>query len=185
MWDRLLQSAGAPPAPPPPPLPWGVPQSRAAPPDAGEDARQCDVLCFGEALLTYKFDPSAPVPGGGDTASVCLCAVGGSELNVAVALSRIGVRSAWTSVLPTGGLGDDVLEVAAASGVDTSLVARRAGDIGTLHVRRGTQAPLYQRSRSVSSQRSRIALLKISVQHCTNWKGEWLRRRRCTNGRVR
>lgn len=155
MWHRLLQSAGAPPALPPPPPPWGVPQNTSAPSPAAaadlapEDAGQCDVLCFGEALLTYKFDPSAPVPGGGDTASVCLRAVGGSELNVAVALSRIGVRSAWASVLPTGGLGDDVLDVAAAAGVDTSLVARRAGDIGTLHVRRGTHAPLYQRSRSV------------------------------------
>ena len=31
-----------------------------------------------------------------------LRSVGGDELNVAVALSRIGVKSQWISVLPTG-----------------------------------------------------------------------------------
>jgi hypothetical protein len=171
-WDRLVQAAADAPASPPPSPPWGLPQSTTGPSLAArphpEDAKPCQVLCFGEALLTFKYDPSASVPGGGDTATACLRAVGGSELNVAVALSRIGVRSAWASVLPTGGLGDDVIEVADGAGVDTSHVIRHAGDIGTLHLRRGEQAPLYQRSRSV----------RLASQPSIPGAGKEMRRRR-------
>jgi len=108
------------------------------------------ILTFGEALFTFKSSVSIPVPGGGDTASLCLRAIGGSELNVAVALARLGHDVEWTSVLPTGPLGDEVLVAARRAGVGVSMVPRRDGEIGTLHVVAGSKAPFYQRSHSVS-----------------------------------
>ena len=48
--------------------------------------------------------------------------VGGSEANVAYAAARVGVRAAWTSVLPDNPLGRRVATTLAAGGVDTSLV---------------------------------------------------------------
>lgn len=151
-WERLLLSAGvgsggerdaqavgAAPSAPTAPVPCSHSEGRGRP---------IRVLCMGEALLTFKHVPSALAHG--QTASACLAAVGGSELNVAVALSHLGVRSSWASVLPAHELGDDVLKVAQHAGVDTAHVLRRHGDIGTLHVREGSKTPLYQRARSVN-----------------------------------
>ncbi len=54
--------------------------------------------------------------------------VGGSEANVAYAAARVGVRAAWTSVLPDNPLvGHRVATTLAAGGVDTSLVRWAAG----------------------------------------------------------
>ena len=111
------------------------------------------LLTFGEALLTYKAPP-VPAPQGVPGASTVIQAIGGSELNVAVALAQLGSPSAsaaWVSVLPTGPLGDLVVNTANAVGVDTSTVVRMPdSDIGTLHVvDDGTgPRPHYQRHRS-------------------------------------
>lgn len=107
-------------------------------------------ICFGEANFSYKH---AAVGGGApvaDGASYMLQSVGGSELNVAIALSRIGVRAAWVSVLPTGPLGEAVLNAARKAGVDCGAVHREPGDLATLHVVEGEDGPrpLYQRSHS-------------------------------------
>jgi len=53
--------------------------------------------------------------------------VGGSEANVAYAAARVGVRAAWTSILPDNPLGHRVATTLAAGGVDTSLVRWKAG----------------------------------------------------------
>jgi len=53
--------------------------------------------------------------------------VAGSEFNVAYAAARVGVRAAWTSVLPDNPLGHRVAKTLAAGGVDTSLVRWEAG----------------------------------------------------------
>ena len=48
--------------------------------------------------------------------------VAGSEANVAYAAARIGLRSAWASVLPNNPLGRRVATTLGSGGVDTSLV---------------------------------------------------------------
>ncbi len=53
--------------------------------------------------------------------------VAGSEANVAYAAARVGVRAAWTSVLPDNPLGHRVATTLGGGGVDTSLVRWKAG----------------------------------------------------------
>src|SRR5438445_437357 len=53
--------------------------------------------------------------------------VAGSEANVAYAAARVGLRAAWTSILPDNPLGHRVATTLAAGGVDTSLVRWKAG----------------------------------------------------------
>ncbi|CAK0835578.1 unnamed protein product [Prorocentrum cordatum] len=61
--------------------------------------------------------------------------VGGDELNVAIALAKIGwTDTAWASVLPSGPLGDIVRETARAAGVCLSHCEATEGEIGTYTV---------------------------------------------------
>uniref|UniRef100_A0A7S4FAN7 Carbohydrate kinase PfkB domain-containing protein n=1 Tax=Chrysotila carterae TaxID=13221 RepID=A0A7S4FAN7_CHRCT len=120
---------------------------------AGEASGPPSFLSFGEALLTYKpalmkeEDNTLMAP----SARHCLQSIGGSELNTALALARIGVFASWVSLLPTGPIGAEVLDVAKASGVDVAAVQRMDGDIGTLHVVTDETGPHphYQRLNSV------------------------------------
>jgi fructokinase len=52
--------------------------------------------------------------------------VGGSPLNVAVALSRLGAKAAFLGAVSTDSFGDRIIEVLARSGAETSLVTRVA-----------------------------------------------------------
>lgn len=62
------------------------------------------LLTFGEAMIRFapldeklSIDPQSP--------SMCcpyLRSVGGDELNVAVALSKLGIETIWVSILPKG-----------------------------------------------------------------------------------
>lgn len=64
--------------------------------------------------------------------------VGGSEANVAYAAARVGLRAAWTSVLPDNSLGRRVATTLGAGGVDTSLVRWKAdGRLGLYFVELG------------------------------------------------
>jgi 2-dehydro-3-deoxygluconokinase len=61
--------------------------------------------------------------------------VAGSEANVAYAAARVGLQSAWASVLPDNVLGRRVARTLAAGGVDTSLVRwEKAGRLGLYFV---------------------------------------------------
>ncbi len=118
-----------------------------------QDDSRTDVVAFGEAVLTYK---PAGAGDGSQLARPMLQAVGGAELNVAVALARAGGRADWVSVLPLGPLGEIVLSAALEAGVNTSAVDLVGGcDIGTLHVVEGETGPTphYQRRRSAFAER--------------------------------
>src|SRR4051794_19705847 len=85
-------------------------------------------------------------------ASVELWAAG-AELNVAVALARLGERAAWVSRLPENPLGRVVLREARAAGVDVGGVQWSAGGrLGLLFMelgqRRRPSASLYDRAGS-------------------------------------
>ncbi|MFC4948209.1 sugar kinase [Pseudonocardia sp. GCM10023141] len=79
---------------------------------------ELDVVTFGEAMVVHLAEPGLPLA----AAATLRRTVAGSEFNVAVGLSRLGLRAGWF-----GRLGDDVPGrlVAAtlrAEGVDTSRV---------------------------------------------------------------
>ncbi len=77
-----------------------------------------DVVTFGEAMVLHLAEPGVPLA----AATSLRRSVAGSELNVAVGLARLGVRTGWF-----GRLGDDVhgrliAGVLRAEGIDTSRV---------------------------------------------------------------
>src|SRR5689334_7967040 len=77
-----------------------------------------DFLTLGETLLRL----SPPGMLRLDQARAFEVGVGGSELNVACVLARLGRRVAWVSRLPAGPLGRIVDGEAKRHGVDTSFV---------------------------------------------------------------
>lgn len=102
--------------------------SSAGRPVGGEDVNGNPrlVLCFGELLLRL----SSP-RGEGTLQSTRLDAhFGGAEGNVAVALARLGLRSAVVSALPDSAIGDAAIETLRKAGVDTSRVVRAPGRMG-------------------------------------------------------
>jgi 2-dehydro-3-deoxygluconokinase len=79
---------------------------------------QFDFLTLGETLLRM----SPPGMQRIDQARLFDIGIGGSELNVACVLARLGRRAAWVSRLPEGPLGRIVDGEARRHGVDTSFV---------------------------------------------------------------
>ena len=77
-----------------------------------------DVVTFGEAMIRL----SPPRPTRLEQATSLDVNVGGSELNVAFDVSRLGLRSSWVSKLPDSHLGRRIAGVAKEQGVDTSHV---------------------------------------------------------------
>jgi 2-dehydro-3-deoxygluconokinase len=93
-----------------------APKTRSAPLLPSADGRPYDLIGVGEAMLRFT-------PPNGLRAEQTLSfdlAVGGTELNVAVAMSRIGARTAWLSKLPDTSLGRIIANQARIHGVDTS-----------------------------------------------------------------
>ena len=116
------------------------------------------LVAFGEAVMTFKPRPATPVhvalPLAAPAAEV-VQAVGGAELNVAVALSLVSAApiASYVSVLPHGPLGDAVRSAAEASGVATENVVVDGSPhsvLGTLHVVDDGSGPRphYQRHHS-------------------------------------
>eukprot|EP00927_Polykrikos_kofoidii_P012559 TRINITY_DN15423_c0_g1_i1.p1 TRINITY_DN15423_c0_g1~~TRINITY_DN15423_c0_g1_i1.p1 ORF type:complete len:682 (-),score=122.96 TRINITY_DN15423_c0_g1_i1:141-2126(-) len=107
-------------------------------------------LSFGEAMLRFapagKHDDWRGKP---SCMSTCTRAVGGDELNVCVALARLGRDASWASVLPSGPLGDVVKICAADAKVRLNhLVEVEGGDIGTYHMMPESSSVHYQRKNS-------------------------------------
>ena len=82
------------------------------------DATRYDFLTLGETLLRL----SPPGMQRFEQAAQFEVGVGGSELNVACVLARLGRRTAWVSRLPEGPLGRIVAGEARRHGVDVSHV---------------------------------------------------------------
>ncbi|WP_432002604.1 sugar kinase [Streptomyces sioyaensis] len=96
------------------------PNSGTAPAPAGTPARDAEVVCLGESMVTFL--PRAP----GRLAEVPAFdrAIGGAESNVACTLARAGHTARWVSWVGTDGFGDHLLAAVAGCGVDTSHVQR-------------------------------------------------------------
>jgi len=108
-----------------------------------------DVVTFGEAMLRLSPPGFQRLE---QTASLDV-QVGGSELNVAVGLSRLGVHSTWVSRLPRNPLGRLIEGRVRQVGVDTShLIWADAGRVGLYFVEFGAaprpSSVLYDRAHS-------------------------------------
>jgi 2-dehydro-3-deoxygluconokinase len=90
------------------------------------DALRYDFLTLGETLLRL----SPPGMQRLEQATQFDVGVGGSELNVACVLARLGRRTAWVSRLPEGPLGRIVAGEARRHGVDVSHVRWESADQG-------------------------------------------------------
>src|SRR5512139_61712 len=108
-----------------------------------------DVVTFGEAMIRLSPPSFQRV----EQASTFDVHVGGSELNVAVGLSRLGAGCAWVSRLPRNPLGRLLDGRARQAGVDTShVVWSDEGRVGLYFVEFGAAprptAVLYDRAQS-------------------------------------
>ncbi len=112
-----------------------------------------DVVTFGEAMVRLSPPHFARL----EQAHSLDVAVGGAEYNVAVAASRLGLKSAWVSRLPDNPLGRMIRNRAREHGVDTShIVWGKDGRVGLYFLELGASprpsAVFYDRSHSAISQ---------------------------------
>ncbi|RJP25665.1 MAG: sugar kinase [Candidatus Abyssobacteria bacterium SURF_5] len=89
-----------------------------------------DVVTFGETMIRF----SPPDHQTFEQATTANVTIGGSESNVAVALSRLGVKTAWISKLTDNPLGKKIYTSIAAHGVDLS---------GVVWISRGRNATYF------------------------------------------
>lgn len=111
-----------------------------------------DVVTFGEAMVRLSPPHSQRLE---QTRSLDVN-IGGAELNVAVGVTRFGLKSAWVSKLPKNGLGYMIRDRAREFGVDTShIVWSDKGRAGIYFVEFGASPRasnvLYDRAHSAIS----------------------------------
>lgn len=114
--------------------------------------KRYDLLTFGESMIrlsTRSFERL-------EQAQVLDIKHGGTEANVAVALARLGLRTAWVSRLVDNALGRKIASDLSANGVDTShIVWASEGRIGLFFLEVGSapraSAVLYDRRGSAMS----------------------------------
>jgi 2-dehydro-3-deoxygluconokinase len=111
-----------------------------------------DVVTFGEAMIRLA-PPNYQRIEQTDTLDV---QVGGGELNVAVGVARLGLKSAWVSRLPKNALGRLMLNRVRQAGVDASQIVWADGDRMGLYFVEFGAAPrassvLYDRAHSAIS----------------------------------
>jgi 2-dehydro-3-deoxygluconokinase len=115
-------------------------------------ASEYDVVTLGETMI--RLSPSGYRRL--EEAETLECRTGGSESNVAVALARLGLRTAWLSKLPENPLGRLISRRLSSLGVDVShVVWSPEGRAGVYFIEPGT-APrptrvLYDRAASAAS----------------------------------
>jgi 2-dehydro-3-deoxygluconokinase len=112
-----------------------------------------DVVTLGETMVRL----SPPGFTRLEEATTLECRTGGSESNVAVALSRLGMRVAWLSRLPENALGTLIVRRLRSLGVDTSHVLWAPGERAGVYFIEPGAAPrptrvLYDRAGSAASE---------------------------------
>jgi 2-dehydro-3-deoxygluconokinase len=109
-------------------------------------------VSFGEVMLRLK-------PPGAERflqSPVLEATFGGGEANVATALARFGLDSAYVSVIPANAIGDACVGELRRQGIDTSLVVRKGGRLGIYFLEAGAaQRPsvvVYDRAGSAIAE---------------------------------
>lgn len=92
-----------------------------------------DLVTFGETMLRLTAEPGVRL----EEAASLRVTIGGTESNVAVALARLGRRTAWLSVLPSNALGQRIVGELRRHGVDTSHVRWADGRVGVYFMEPG------------------------------------------------
>ncbi len=108
-----------------------------------------EVVALGETMLRLTTPPGL----GLEQSETLRAEVAGAESNVAIGLSRLGLRTGWISRLPQSPLGRRVVNKVREHGVDTSRVIwSEQGRLGTYYVELGSRPRptrvLYDRSGS-------------------------------------
>ncbi len=115
--------------------------------------RAIDVWTLGETMIRFTPRGLARL----EEATELEMRTGGSESNLAIALTRLGLRTAWSSILPDNALGRLTLRRIRGFGVDVSgvVIAADRGRMGTYFIEPGsaprTGAVLYDRAGSAAS----------------------------------
>eukprot|EP00055_Hartaetosiga_balthica_P006968 m.23224 g.23224 ORF g.23224 m.23224 type:complete len:621 (+) comp5530_c0_seq5:27-1889(+) len=131
---------------------------------------------FGEAMIRYAPQANAS-PQADPNAQLMLRSIGGDELNVCVATSKLNSNkdlpnSEWVSVLPSGPLGDLVYDSGELAGVNQEHVIRmKDADVGTFTVLPKIKAVHYQRRNSAFAQHdaSIFDWQEILTSHDDTW----------------
>ena len=105
-----------------------------------------DVVTFGEAMIRL----SPPHFQRLEQATTLDVQVGGGELNVAVGVSRLGLKSAWVSRLPRNPLGRLMENRVRQAGVDTSVIALWLGHAGVRSTDAYVHADITIKERALS-----------------------------------
>lgn len=121
-----------------------------------------DVVTFGETMLRL----SPPNFQRLEQTGTLDIKPGGAELNVAVGVSRLGLKSCWISRLPQNPLGRLICNKAREHGVDTSFIIwSKEGRVGLYFVEFGATP----RASSVVYDRANSAISQIKMGE-VNWK---------------
>jgi len=132
------------------------------------------LVTFGETMIRFEpIDAEPPTRPTRHHPQAFLRSLGGDELNVSVALSLLGVRAQWVSVLPSGPMGDIVLASCAEHGVDFC-GERVDGDIGTYTVLPETKTVHYQRKHSTFALHDPSLLSWSRFLHLEGSESKWL-----------
>ena len=112
------------------------------------------LLTMGEAMLRLAPMETPASQTGGESRHLpqpFLRSIGGDELNVAVAMSLLGVKARWISVVPNGPMGDVLTDSCAHHGVEFA-GQRVDGDVGFFTVLPEKKMVHYQRRNAVFAQ---------------------------------
>jgi len=94
------------------------------------------VLVFGETMLMFAPPEHELI----EHSEYFRAFIGGSEVNVAVGLERLGIHTGWVGKLPRNALGRKVVNGVRRYGVDTSgVVWANEGRVGTFYIERGAR----------------------------------------------
>jgi len=84
---------------------------------------------------------------------------GGGEANVAVGLSRLGVHSAYVSIIPNNPIGDACIGELRRHNVDTSMIVRKGDRLGIYYLEAGAN----QRPSKVIYDRAHSAIAEVKL----------------------
>lgn len=114
-----------------------------------------DVITIGEALLVLRPEGYGIL----ENARRLEVLIGGAELNVAIGLSRLGLKTAWIGKLPRTPIGENILNTIRGLGVDTSRVVWGTTEkVGIMFIELGIEPrpsiAIYDRKGSAGSELS-------------------------------
>lgn len=119
-----------------------------------------EVIAIGETMMMVTPTRAESLV----TAERMLLQPGGAESNVACHLARLGVASAWVSVVGADALGERIRRVIASHGVDTRWVGSTAAAPTGVYFKDPGSGVLYYRSGSAASKMSPLTVAEVPLE---------------------